>query len=646
MDSSLVEKDLRKTITQKGYPAWAAEWAHAISPKYAFFCANNIPKTFLRRVTGQSGGLTPEQQQMVNEFIADSPLDERLSHVIRNLFQNEEKPQLAKKPNDLTVEEGEQLIRELNYMKDWWRNPAVQGIVPQNYAWADAKALAHAWHEEMAKKAEEQEQGELALDDGQEIVVKFDDESYWLDLATDFCRDEGNAMGHCGSASIGTLFSLRDKLGRPKITADIDVDNKVAGQIFGKGNTTPKQEYHRKILQLLGTLKIERIKTENHGQRSFAFSDLQQEDIEWFEETFGYSIAGGASQEQIDAARKVIEGETALKHSYLNFNDDGGEGYIDVSQSVYWTLSDMFDFSPDFDYAQARSIDESSVTDHMGGDHVDSGWEIHGGDVIFRADSRLGYFNTSEDTGSIEGSGRSFDDIVSWAEECVDDTKYGDEKLGGEGFVGLVGALIDAGYILDGPLNKLFDEELEAEMVIDRNGSAVKVNLSLGEFELDSKQVGKGVAARLQNKLNKVDPLLALLRKPKSKVAYEQPELDFGEALIEELLGEASTQGRFVYLVKEISTPDRSRGYGDTKYVLSVTATIELSSGDEEGIDAAVFYTENPEEARACVTAVLGFGDRNLQRAYGLAVSKSNKLRSQESVSLFLGIMAPTDKQH
>lgn len=645
MDNSLVEKDLRGAIVKYGYPQWAADWAHSVNPKYAFFVVKGIHMAFIKRVAETEKTDPAKAKEMVEEFLDGNTIGERAQRVIRMIFQNDEKPQLPKKPNDLTIDEGEQLIRDWDYMKDWWRNPSVEGVIPQRLTWAQAKQAATEWHAEIARQAAEREKeqdGGVELEDGQEIVVQFDDASYWLDLNTDYCSDEANAMGHCGSASTGTLFSLRDKMGRPKVTADIDVDGKVAGQIFGKANTTPKPEYHRKILQLLGTLKIERVKPANHGERSFAISDVDEEDLEWFEETFGYSIASGTTQAKIDEARKVIENEDKLKHTYLSFSDDGSEDYIEVSHSLYWELSDMFDFRDDFDYSTARTIDISDVKDHMGGDHVDAEWEMYGGSIILRCDSRIGYFNTSEDEGSIDGNYKRYEDIVDWAEDCVEAVEYGDGKIGDEGFATIIRTLIEHGYIIESPLTKLFDEELEAELSINRNGSSVRVNVPLGDFPLDAKKAGKGIAAKLQNKLNKVDPLLAILRKPQTAPGdrYEQPEFDFGESLIEELLRESSTQGRFVYRVNEIKTPSRYHYDDASRYTLAVAATIELTADDEEAIEAAIFFTENPQEAKSVIQSFLGFGDRNMQKAYGAAISKGNKIRTPESVSHFLGLLA------
>lgn len=630
MDNSLVEKDLRSVMLKQGYPQWAAEWAHSVSPKYAFFVVKAIPKTFLRQTSELATSDREKAKALIDDFIADTTIGERAGRVIKNLFQNEEKPQLPKKPNDLTIEEGEQLIREWSYMKDWWRNPSVEGVVPQRLTWDQAKQLAHAWHEEIAKKAEQQDGG-IELEDGQSIVVQFDDGGYWLDLNTDYCRDEADAMGHCGSASTGTLFSLRDKLGRPKITADIDVDGKVAGQIFGRGNTNPKQEYHRKILQLLGTLKIERVKPENHGHRSFAISDVDEEDLEWFEETFGYSLGGGASQAQIEAARKIIEDADGVEYSYLEWTDSEGSGadfeYYEVRQSIYWELSNLFEFHPRFDYAMSRNIETDEIKNNMSGDHVDVEWEIYDGSVVLRLDSSVGHFNATENSGSIEGDYQRYDNIEYWAKSIAQYAQSGDSRIGTRGFPALVRDLLDQGAISPTPLLQLFNEEDDIEVVPTRSGDQVKVAVHLGDIPI--KKMGVGEGARIQNKLNKTDPLMALVRKPKGP-KYVQPEFDFGESAY----GRQDTSGRFFYKAMEINARDPLKGYGATKPIVNLSASILLDPDDEEGIKAAYHYASQPAEAIKVISAFLGREGVQARQLYGREISRGNKMNQNEAAPI------------
>jgi len=79
------------------------------------------------------------------------------------------------------------------------------------------------------------------------VVLTFPDGFYWIRLNKNFCRDEAEAMGHCGRGS-GILYSLRrDKY--PYVT--VDLVNGVITQIKGRGNTKPKPEYHKYIKPIL-----------------------------------------------------------------------------------------------------------------------------------------------------------------------------------------------------------------------------------------------------------------------------------------------------------------------------------------------------------------------------------------------------------
>lgn len=105
-----------------------------------------------------------------------------------------------------------------------------------------------------------------ASDDGIDEVMKFPDGYYWVDLHTNTCRLEADALGHCGTAGDrdSTLISLRylEKpsknintwLWRPHVTFELTDKNDLT-QMKGKQNNKPEAKYHKYILALL-TLKV------------------------------------------------------------------------------------------------------------------------------------------------------------------------------------------------------------------------------------------------------------------------------------------------------------------------------------------------------------------------------------------------------
>jgi hypothetical protein len=93
-------------------------------------------------------------------------------------------------------------------------------------------------------------------------VMDFSDGWYWVDLNTNHCTFEKNAMGHCATADRDhTLLSLRylnkrrsdpdSWLWEPHLTFEYDGNTRMLYQMKGKGNDKPAQRYHKYIVALL-----------------------------------------------------------------------------------------------------------------------------------------------------------------------------------------------------------------------------------------------------------------------------------------------------------------------------------------------------------------------------------------------------------
>ena len=313
---SLVEKkDLRPALIKAGWHPELVEWAYSVSPKYTPFVLN---LAFLRE-------LNKKLKEGESTF---EPNDHRLIEVVREsqeiilkLFQEQFKPKLPKKPNNLTRLEAWRLLGQLQTIQDWAGNPEVN-VRLQALEWDEALAQSRQWHAEIAQRATG---SSIKTKEGQEVVILFNDRSYWLSLGTSYCRDEADAMGHCGQANVGELYSLRDVQGVPKVTADIDEDNKIAGQIFCKGNSKPPKKYHRKILELLGELEIESVQPERQGEESFSINDLSSEDKEWFEETYGYELRGSVTIDMVASA--LDDAMAGVELDYVSWTADDDSGY-------------------------------------------------------------------------------------------------------------------------------------------------------------------------------------------------------------------------------------------------------------------------------------------------------------------------------
>jgi len=117
-----------------------------------------------------------------------------------------------------------------------------KNITKNNFDYALQKSKT--WHNSLKAG------GEIYNEYG-DIIKKFEDGFYWIDLNESYCSEEANAMGHCGNTSKGTLISLRDRKKQPHITASWDKNSGIIYQMKGKNNKKPIKAYHKYIVELL-----------------------------------------------------------------------------------------------------------------------------------------------------------------------------------------------------------------------------------------------------------------------------------------------------------------------------------------------------------------------------------------------------------
>lgn len=139
----------------------------------------------------------------------------------------------------------------------------------------DALFIANEWHTHI------QASGVLKNKQAGTPVERYPDGYYWMDLNTNSSRDEGQAMGHCGTdGRATTLFSLRDENGEPHVTIAYNEKTKNVGQVKGKNNRRPIQKYMDYVNDFLGKL------VKNNKLESFDWSypvygpDLNKEEID------------------------------------------------------------------------------------------------------------------------------------------------------------------------------------------------------------------------------------------------------------------------------------------------------------------------------------------------------------------------------
>jgi len=140
-----------------------------------------------------------------------------------------------------------------------------------------------AWRQQM-----EEEKSLISPEDGDEILLSFQDGFAWWLLPRGGCPVEAEAMGHCGNVPSerpgDRILSLRRKVQRgdilrwyPVATFILDADGQL-GEMKGRGNDKPAPKYHPYIVELLRHHIITGLKGGGYmPENNFAMSDLDPE---------------------------------------------------------------------------------------------------------------------------------------------------------------------------------------------------------------------------------------------------------------------------------------------------------------------------------------------------------------------------------
>ena len=111
------------------------------------------------------------------------------------------------------------------------------------------------WHEEIAKNVEipKPDTKVIRRDETSETdkFITYPNGWYWINLNNSYSKDEADNMGHCGNDDGKILFSLRDNNSNSHITVSYEITDKALYQCKGRGNTKPKDIYHKYIIDLL-----------------------------------------------------------------------------------------------------------------------------------------------------------------------------------------------------------------------------------------------------------------------------------------------------------------------------------------------------------------------------------------------------------
>ena len=119
-----------------------------------------------------------------------------------------------------------------------------------------------------------------------ELLIDFKNGWGWWDLNRGGCRDEGEAMGHCGNGSGNrgdTIISLRKKIDAYNYSPHLTfiLNDGVLGEMKGRNNEKPTAKYHKMITALLMSDYVTDIKGGGYmPENNFDLSDLSDDEQE------------------------------------------------------------------------------------------------------------------------------------------------------------------------------------------------------------------------------------------------------------------------------------------------------------------------------------------------------------------------------
>lgn len=257
-----------------------------------------------------------EYKASLDYFKGNDKYKKSLNKLIeRGSVESEEKFLESVIPNYLRVLFEREIKPKITTIFDWLFSSVreIENIDFNKSNLNDLYSRATEWHEELKATGE-------IRDEAGDIIKKYKDGYYWIDLETSDCDIEGEAMGHCGRTTADTLLSLRHikKTGRiePHVTMAVDYENKsekkydTIYQIKGKENTKPISKYHKYIVDFFldeNSGDNKKISLNEYSpENDFHFSDLK--DIELIKKTLkaGYYHIHDANIDENDELRELI----------------------------------------------------------------------------------------------------------------------------------------------------------------------------------------------------------------------------------------------------------------------------------------------------------------------------------------------------
>jgi hypothetical protein len=218
-------------------------------------------------------------KKLASRFLSQHIRNEKLFTSYVNWFtkeliiQNTSDAEMSEMLNVMWNEVGDYIIHHLNV------NQLQSRFNQKEFTYNQLVNLSHKWHETL----DDPKQSRIGAE-GRTIINLSDISGFkgwkWVSLDKGRCDREGQAGGHCGNVGAkkdDNILSLRDENNQVHLTF---INNGgLLGEMKGRGNSKPSQQYHPAIIKLLLSNYVGSIDGGGYmPENNFSLSDLTPEE--------------------------------------------------------------------------------------------------------------------------------------------------------------------------------------------------------------------------------------------------------------------------------------------------------------------------------------------------------------------------------
>lgn len=315
LEDILLEKDHRQKMVKFGIPENVAEFLHSFNDKYSLWFANQI-----KSMSGYNNA-----QLKVNWISVN-------------------------------------LLPQMQGIIDWVSN--VPNISLKTYNWEQAVNASQEYHNNLQHK-------NLETEETNTIIKKYNDGFYWVDLESRKCEEEADLMGHCGTTTADTIYSLRRYDPHTQtiegfVSMAISPDEGIWQQCKGKRNSKPKSVYFPYIVDILVENDVFEYKAEYDSGNDFRPEDFiayLEENPKIYPNSQEIISKIAESTVPIERFQKIID-DANLKFFNIDvYEEFFGDGSTYAYASIYFELDLNYDINRERILGETGALTELELLD-------------------------------------------------------------------------------------------------------------------------------------------------------------------------------------------------------------------------------------------------------------------------------------------